>query len=571
MGRTGTVMEMATKPPLSSKFKARKRKRIQCPEITTYLRLVETGKVRSCERQKKLCSYVRKVFAEEELIIDTDRIAAYSKLLQFFPFKELFPWEWFVLVLFLCVFRKDGEPRWDELYCIVGRGAGKNGLISFMAFCLMTASNGIPNYNINICANSEEQAKTSFEDIRTILNDDRERFKSAFDWNKTEITSKSTGSVLKYLTSGASSKDGGRPGLVVFDEVHEFVKWKLIEVLTTGLGKVDHSRMAIISSNGDIREGVFDTVLETCDEILDGEEEDNGILPFVCTLDSAEEVHDEKNWEKANPSLRYLPARFMNKIRKEYRKWKKNPAGGNASLMTRRMGIPQGDIEHEITSRENLMRASRELPDLSGKPCVLGLDVAQKNDMFSAVLLFKDGDRYYAIHHSWFCLNSRDKARIKVPLEEWSDLGIMTLVDDVEIHTSLVTDWIYEAQRSYDIVCVAMDDFRYDIVHTELRDLGYDAKDNTVFKVRPSDHARVQPIINSAFVTGNLAWGNDPAMRWFTNNTKIVPWMNGNFKFEKIEPKGRKTDGFFALVSAFRIADKIPECTDYELSEPIVF
>lgn len=554
----------------TTSFRAKKRARIQCPQITTYLRLVETGRVRSCERQKKLCAYVRKVFAEEELIIDTDRINAYGKFQAYFPF-DLFPWEWFVLVLFLCVFKKDGEPRWDELYCIVGRGAGKNGFIAFIAFCLITAANGILDYNVNICANSEEQAKTSFEDVRRILNADRERFRKSFEWSKTEISSKSTGSIIKYLTSGASSKDGGRPGLVVFDEVHEFVKWKLVEVLTTGLGKVDHSRMAIISSNGDIRDGVLDAVIETCDSILNGEEDDNGILPFVCTLDAAEEVHDERNWEKANPSIRYLPVRFMNKIRKEYRKWLKNPAGGNASLMTRRMGIPQGDIEHEITSRENLMRASRDVPDLRGKPCVLGLDVARKDDMCSAALLFRDGDEYQVIHHSWFCSNSRDKSRINAPLEEWESLGILTIVNDVEIHTSLVMDWIYAASKEYDIIKVAMDDYRYDIVHEELKELGFDANDGTVFKVRPSDHARVQPIINSAFLTGNIAWGNDPAMRWFTNNTKIIPWMNGNFKFEKIEPRGRKTDGFFALVAAFRIKDDIPECIYDEPMMPIVW
>lgn len=537
------------------------------------MRLVETGKVRACERQKKLCSYVRNVFATEELIIDTERLDKYAGFLRFFPFDKLFPWEWFILTLFLCVFKKDGEPRWDELICIVGRGAGKNGFISFLAFCLVTAANGIRGYNVNIVANSEEQAKTSFDDVYNILEDDKASWKKKFTWNKTDIVSKSTMSKIKYLTSGANSKDGGRPGLVVFDEVHEYVKWKLVEVMTTGLGKVDHGRTAYISSNGDVRDGVLDSLLADCDAILDGEEEDNGRLPFVCTLDEKDEVHDERNWEKANPSLRYLPKRFMNKLRKEYKKWVKNPAAGNASFMTRRMGIPQGDIEHEVTSWENLMKASRGVPDLRGKPCVLGFDFARKDDFISAVLLFKDGGEFYAIHHSWFCLKSRDRTRIKPPLEKWEELGVLTFVDDVEIHTSLIMDWVHEQQANYDIVKVAIDDYRYDIVHEELRDLGYDAKEGTVFKVRPSNHMRVQPIINSAFVTGSIAWGEDPAMRWFANNAKLVvlPNSNGNYKYDKIEPRGRKTDGFMALVAAFCIQDEIPETTDLSFIEPIIF
>ncbi len=551
--------------------KARKRKQIRCTEITEYLRLVETGKVRSCERQKKLCAYVRRVFATEELVIDTARLEKYKGFIRFFPFDRLFPWETFLLALFLCVYRKDGEPRWDELICIVGRGAGKNGLISFFSWCLTTAANGIERYNVNIVANSEEQAMTSFNDVRDILDGDPLHWEPKWRWNKKEIVNRSTGSKIKYLTSGANSKDGGRPGMVVFDEVHEYVRWKLVEVMTTGLGKVDHGRAAYITSMGDIRDGVLDSLLSDCDDILDGDEPDNGRLPFVCTLDSRDEVHDEKNWEKANPSLRYLPPRFVAKLRKEYQKWRKNPAGGNASFMTRRMGIPQGDIEHQVTSWENLKRASRPVPDLTGWPCVLGLDFAKKDDFVSAVLLFKDGERFYAIHHSWFCLQSRDRARIKPPLDDWAGMGILTLVDDVEVHTSLIRQWVSDMQDVYDIEMVAIDDYRYDTLHEALRDVGYDAADGTVFRVRPSNHMRVQPIINSAFLTGGIAWGDDPAMRWFTNNTKVVPFANGNYKYEKISPRDRKTDGFMALVAAFCIQDKIPERYEPVFMEPLIF
>ena len=151
------------------------------------------------------------------------------------------------------------------------------------------------------------------------------------------------------------------------------------------------------------------------------------------------------------------------------------------------------------------------------------------------------------------------RARIKPPLEEWARLGIVSLVDEVEIPTSRVVRWIKAAQDVYDVRAVALDDYRYDIVHEELEELGYSAKEKTIVKVRPSDHMRVQPIINSAFLTGRITWGEDPAMRWFTNNTKLVPFLNGNYKYEKIEPRSRKTDGFMALVAAFCVREQIPE------------
>ena len=48
------------------------------------------------------------------------------------------------------------------------------------------------------------------------------------------------------------------------------------------------------------------------------------MLPFICRLDDMDEVHDEKNWFKANPSLYYRPG-LLKQIKKEYVNYKKNP------------------------------------------------------------------------------------------------------------------------------------------------------------------------------------------------------------------------------------------------------
>ena len=190
----------------------------------------------------------------------------------------------------------------------------------------------------------------------------------------------------------------------------------------------------------------------------------------------------------------------------------------------------------------------------------------------SAVLLFRDGDTYYAIHHSWFCSQSRDKGRIKLPLDEMEARGLLTIVNDVEIDPKLVTDWIMEQRRmGYNIVKVAADSFRYSLLRRSLAAIGYDAADKTVKMVRPSDAMFVQTKIGSVFAHGGIAWGDDPMMRWYTNNTKLVPAANNNFKYEKIEGKSRKTDGFMALVHAFTVEDAIPEHQTVEFWQPLVF
>lgn len=547
-----------------------------CPEVDGYIEAVRSGELTVCSWQRKLCEYVARVFREEQLTVDSARLEGYLTYQKWFGTLipgGLLPWERFLLALFLCTFDAEGYPRWPDLICFVGRGAGKNAFISFMAFCAMTKVNGIASYDVDICANSEEQAKRSFMDVYGILDGEhRLRFKQCWGWTLTGIENKTTGSVLKYRTNSPKSKDGMRSGMVIFDEVHQYTDWANVTVFTTGQGKVPHPRRAFISSNGNVREGVYDTLRERACSILDGERPDNGYLPFVCELDSAAEVHDPGNWGKANPSLYAMPD-LRREIAKEYADWCDDPAG-SADFMTKRMGVPQGDEEHQVATWEQLVQASREIPDLTGRQCVAGIDLARTTDFVSAVLLFKDNGSFYALHHSWFCTQSRDRSVIKPPLEEWAARGILTLVDDSEVHPSLVTDWLYEMGARYAVTHVAIDDYRYTLMMRELERIGYSTEAGNVTKVRPSNHMKVQPIINSAFVTGRIAWGDDPCMRWFANNVKLtaVKNGNGNYKYEKIEPRGRKTDGFMALVAAFCAADSLyePEGTD-ELPAPIVW
>lgn len=539
-------------------------------EIQDYIDIVEQEKFPTCKQQKQLIALVKRVFATEKLKIDYEQIAKYMSYQQYFPF-ELFEWEKFCFVLHNCVFREDGHPRFKDLLIFMGRGGGKNGYLSFEDFCLITPTNGIAYYDIDICANSEEQAKTTFDDIYNILENPqfKKKFEHNFRWNKTVIENKKTKSKIKYRTNNAKGKDGLRSGKVDFDEPHAYENWDNINVFTTGLGKKPHPRRTYASTNGDVREGPLDQLIEKSLKILNGEFDDYGFLPFICWLDSEDEVHNPDLWVKANPSLPYLPT-LREEMLGEYQEYLIDPIINN-SFMTKRMNRVQGRKDTEVTSWENIQRTNREVIDLKHKPCICGVDFAKTTDFVSAFLLFKVQGTYYGIHHSWFCLRSNDKGRIKIPLQQMEERGLLTLVDDVEVHPSLVADWISEQSMKYDILKVAIDDYRYALMTRELRDIGFDAKDKTVTLVRPSDIMRKQPQIASMFANGSLAIGDDPLFRWFTNNTKLEPAPNGNFKYGKIEPKSRKTDGFMAFVAAFTCEDEIPEVYDMADFQPIIF
>lgn len=537
--------------------------------LAEYADIVRGGTVPACKEQFLMFDYVERVMASEELYFDPDQVEEYFSYEKYFY--NLYPWECFVFILHNCVFQADGLPRWPDLLLYMGRGAGKNGYLSFEDFCLLTHTHGIRDYHIDICANSEDQAKTSFMDVYNALDNPRDpRFSKAlrhnFDWNLQVIKNRRTGSELRFRTNNAKSKDGMRSGKVDFDEIHQYENWDNLNVFTTGLGKKPHPRTTYATTDGDVRDAVLDSIKDRAWAILKGDEADNGLLPFMCKLDDPEEVHDEAKWPKANPSLPYKPE-LLQEIRKAYANYKRDPIK-NAGFMTKRMNVPQDRVDVQVTSWENVKRTNRTVPDLSGKPCVLGIDFAKTTDMMSAVLLFNVDGTFYTKQHSWFCANSKDRPRIKAPLDEWERRGLLTIVHSNEISPDLVTGWVSEIRMTYDVVGAACDSYRYALLKQSLAGIGFDESD--VKMVRPSDVMKAQIKIDSLFEGGSIVWGDDPLMRWFVGNTKLIPGPNNCWKYDKIEASSRKTDGFYAFVHAMTVAEEIPVTIDTEFLAPIM-
>ena len=539
--------------------------------IQEWMDIVEKGTYATCKEQKALVKRVRWCFEHEDIYVDEEQLEKYLGLAKYFPFDEVFPWQKFVIALHDCTYWKDtGMPRWPDLFCMIGRGAGKDGTIALESTCLMSPYNGIQEYDVDICANNEDQAMRPVQDVINAFEEPAaiKKLKKFFYWTKEVVKCTKTKSVMRGRTNSPKGKDGLRSGIVVFNEIHQYEDYKNIDVFTTGLGKKKHPRRSYYTTNGNVREGPLDDLLETSEGILFGDDPDNGLLPFICRLDSKDEVDDESNWPKANPSLPYLP-HLLEEIRKEYREWKKNPRRLPA-FMTKRMNIPENAEETPVTDWENIKATNIVLPDLERWSCTCGIDFSKITDWASVNLHFRDGDLRYDISHSWLCLKSRDIPRMKCPWREWAKEGRLTLVDDVEIHPSLLTEYIQQAKQKYTIKMLAIDDFRFALLSKYLQEIGFDTKVNKNLKmVRPSDIMKVATVIDSCFANQWFRWGNAPELRWAANNTKMIrsgrkPGKEddadlGNYVYGKIEGKSRKTDPFMALVASMVVEDVLPQ------------
>lgn len=529
--------------------------RIDCPEITTYLDMIEhDDEYPVCKEQKMLGNFVKNVFETENLSINHEQLSKYLGYQKYFPYK-LFEWEIFMFTLHNCVYREDGLLRFPEAFLYMGRGGGKNGYLSFEDFCLLTPVNGVKDYHIDIFANSEDQAKTSFTDVYNVMERNERKLQKFFKWNLEVITSKQTGSQLRFRTSNAKTKDGGRPGKVDFDEFHAYENYDVVRVAKTGLGKKEFPRSTIITTDGDVRDGPLDHMLARSKQILQGAIPDNGLLPFICKLDKKEEVGEERNWYKANPSLRYFP-NLMDELRREYADYKMDNIG-NAAFMTKRMNIPQGSMETEVTAWENIVACSRPAKR-EPEVWVAGMDFARTTDFVAVVLFGLAGDEWVWQQHTWVCSQCKDLSRIKFPIQDAVERGLITWVEDVEIPPELPAKWLSEQMATKRVIGVAIDDYRFGIMKKALEGVGFVAgKDGNILQVKGRNIMQIAPRLIAKLNRQQVAFGDDALMRWYINNTKQLLDTRGNITFGKIEPKTRKTDGFMAAVAAVTMVDRL--------------
>lgn len=533
--------------------------------VLDYLELVENGI--ACNRQKAMAKLVRNVFDNDDVYVDEEKLEKYLSLEKYLPF-SLFPWEKFILCMWNCVYRsEDNTPRFDTVFSMLGRGAGKDGYIAFDSMCSISPFNPVEHCDVDICANNEEQATRPMKDLIEILENPlhEKRLKGHFYHTKEIVQGIRNKGEMKGRTNNPKGRDGMRSGKIIFNEVHQYEDYRNIEVFTSSLGKRAESRTGFFTSNGYVSDGVLDSYLALCDEILFEGKEDGGFLPFIFCLDDEAEAHDPNMWQKANPSLPYLP-NLRKEIAREYERWKDRPEE-NMDFMTKRMNLRVGVTDLMVTSYENIKRTNKPLPDLRNWECVVGIDFALLNDWCGVNFHFRKGEERYDINHAFICSNGRDLPYIKAPWQEWAELGLVTVVDSPVMAPDDICNYIANMQmkNKWRIKKIAIDSFRVAMFGDSLRKIGFDIKDrNKVMLIRPSDIMQAAVKIDFCFEKDLLTWGDQPHLRWATNNTKRIRKKQGaddmgNFFYGKIESKTRKTDSFMAFVASMCCEDVLKD------------
>lgn len=535
--------------------------------VSEYIRQYRDGEIQLNKERIMLIDYLEKhILTRDDLYFDETQIENFIRFAEkwYFPLQ---PFQKF-LTAFIFLFNKsDDTVFYEQHFWLMARGAGKNGFLSPLCNYFISPLHGIPRYNISIVANSEKQAKVSFQEVYDVIGS-HEVLSDMFYRTKLEIVSEDTKSVFQYHTSNANTKDGLRDGAVIYDECHSYENSDTVNVFSSGLGKVPNAREFFIGTDGFVRDGFLDKLKERAMNILEGKELDDPLFPFICKIDDPAEVDQPDAWEKAQPMFHEPRSAYgkglFKKVMTQYKQLKNNPSN-RPEFVTKRMNYPETDMNTVVATWDDILATNRPFPDLEGRTAVGGLDYASIKDFAAVGLLFKVGPDYVWKSHSFARKEFLDKAKLAPPIKEWERDGHLTIVDEPTIGIQHIVNWFVAMREKYGVNTVVADRFRLDLVRT-----AFEAEGFNVVHINnpPAIHSLLAPKVETAFANHNVIYGDSPIMRWYTQNVYVHVKKNGNKEFLKKDEFRRKTDGFQAFIHALYKADEmLEEETEFFLAD----
>ncbi|PEM79814.1 terminase [Bacillus toyonensis] len=542
--------------------------------VEEYIELYQSGKVKFNKERELLIEYLEKyVLNRDDLYFDDEMIEDCINFGEkwYFPLQ---PFQKFLIAFVFLFYKKNGRVFYRKFLWMLGRGGGKNGLMSVIIHFLISELHGIPEYNISVVANSEEQAKTSPDEVKKTVRRN-EVLKKAFKATESQTASKATGSVVKFRTSNGDTKDGLRDGAVLFDEIHQYESNKDVRVHISGLGKKKNPREFYIGTDGYVRDGFSDKLKEKAMKVLNGESRPNAVFPFICKLNDETEVDNLDNWELANPMLSKPLSEYaeglLETIKEEYEDLEDDPSN-REEFMTKRMNLPVTNLERSVAKWSEILATDRPFPDVEGQECIGSLDFASIRDFAACGLLFRQSGDYLFKTHSFVRKEFVDiyygyskkagefKKQKFAPIKEWEEQGLLTVVDEPTINPQHIVDWFVKMREQYGVKKIIADNFRMEAIRPLLVAEGFEIE---IIRNPKAIHSLLAPRIEMAFANEQIVFGDNPLMRWYTQNVLVVIKGDGNKIYEKKEPVRRKTDGFQSFVHALYRADEIRETTEF--------
>ena len=277
----------------------------------------------------------------------------------------------------------DGNRQYRTAYLEVPRKNGKSTLAAGIALYLLFADRE-PGAEVYGAAADKDQAKIVFNVARRMVEASpalRKRCRIVGDSIVTHA-----GNVYRALSAEAYTKHGLNAHGIVFDELHAQPTRELWDVLTTSTGAREQPLTVALTTAGYDRDSVCFEQHEYARKVVAGTITDPTFFGYIAAADEADDWRKPATWKKANPGYNLTVKQSY--LEAQARKAAQVPAYLNTFLRLH-LNVWTGQATRFLPMHEfDACRGLVVEPDLAGRPCYAGLDLASSTDIAALVLLF---------------------------------------------------------------------------------------------------------------------------------------------------------------------------------------
>ena len=351
--------------------------------------------------------------------------------------------------------------------------------------------------------------------------------------------------------------DGASPSCAIVDEYHEHKTSELYDTMQTGMGARSQPLILVITTAGsDISGPCFMHQVEL-QKILEGVIENNQRFGIIFTADEDDDWTSETALLKANPNYGVsIDAEFL---RLQQRDAISDPRKQNV-FKTKHLNIWVAAASPWL-NLSNLQRAGNSALSIGGSGwdgCVVGLDLASKQDIASAVWLCwktEDGARNYTAFSRNYAPEAAIEKEENAHYRTWVNEGHLIATPGNMIALQQIQEDIIESASAVHIREVAKDPWGGHQLGANLQEEGLDVVDIPQQVRFLSDPMKE---ISAQIDAGRFHHDGNPCYVWMMSNVEVKEDRNENIFPRKLRA-GNKIDGAVATIIGMNRALAVAE------------
>lgn len=365
---------------------------------------------------------------------------------------------------------------------------------------------------------------------------------------------------VRALGSNVNTLDSLDAHAVIIDELGAIKNRDLYDLMKQSMGARRQPLLFCISTNGFVRESIFDAQYEYADRFLhDGLAEDSKhFLPFIYELDSIDEWDDEECWIKANPGIGTIKSHDY--LRQMVSKAKDDPAF-KPTVLVKDFNMKQTSQAAWLTFQ--VLNNEAALPEYAFRYGIGGFDAADKVDLNAAKCLCMKRDDPHIYVKSMYWIPERvleeserkgnRRERDSVPYSLWVSQGYMRTCPGAKCDKRIFVEWFKEIRDIDDIYVLYIGYDPWHIDDSTLREFEAEFGKKAMVPVRQGVCTLSAPMKDLASDLDQklIVYGNNPIDKWCLANTQVKTDINGNIQPVKGMDSRNRIDGTLALIDAY--------------------